>query len=282
MLFAMLGSAVKTAWRLLLVAVFVLSIGFNITTAALGLAWTVAASVVEAVTGVAQVGSVASKEKAAAKTANRLTRAEAESLKLADELKTARHTAATMEGKAAGLGLRAEKAEAGWRKTETALTKAEAKITELTDLAKSMGPKKVMLEGAEVTVSEAVAKVSNRVKARTAKVASADIGATFGQSIPWIGVAVVVATTGYDLKTSCDTMRDMHALDVAFNPELANDPSVEEVCGMKVPTKEEIWATVKASPGMAWDSAVKALGNLPTAPSLEWPTMPDVDWTPWN
>jgi len=273
---------VKTAWRLLLVAVFVLSVGFNITTAALGLAWTVVASVVEAVTGVAEVGSVASKEKAAAKTANRLAKAESESLKLADELKTARHTAATMEGKAAGLGLRAERAEAGWGKAKTALKKAEGEIIRLTGLAKPIGPKKVMLEGAEVTVSEAVAKVSNRVKARTAKVASADIGATFGQSIPWIGVAVVVAATGYDLKTSCDTMKDMHALEMAFDPGLANDPSVDEVCGMKVPTKEEIWTAVKASPGMAWDGAVQALGNLPTAPSLEWPTMPDVDWTPWN
>lgn len=113
MILAMIGSAMKTAWRLLLVAIFVFSIGFNITTAALGLAWTVVASVVETVTGLTQVGSVASKEKAAAKTANRLARAESESLKLADELKTVRHTAATMEGKAAGLGLRAEKAEAG-------------------------------------------------------------------------------------------------------------------------------------------------------------------------
>jgi hypothetical protein len=181
--------------------------------------------------------------------------------------------------------LRAEKAEAGWSKAETALKKAEGEIVRLTGLAKPMVPKKVMLEGAEVTVSEAVAKVSNRVKARTAKVASADIGATFGQSIPWIGVAVVVAATGYDLKTSCDTMKDMHALEVAFDPDLANDPSVDEVCGLKVPTKEEIWDTVKASPGKAWDAAVQALGDLPglpPAPSIDWPSMPDVDWTPWD
>ena len=80
-------------------------------------------------------------------------------------------------------------------------------------------------------------------------------------------------------------MRDMHALEVAFNPDLANDPSVDEVCGLKVPTKEEVWETVKASPGKAWDAAVQALGDLPdlpAVPSIDWPSMPDVDWTPWD
>lgn len=264
MLFAMIGSAVKTAWRLLIVAVFLLSIGFNITTAALGLAWTVVASVVEAVTGVAEVGSVASKEKAAIKTSSNLAEAEKKSLKLADELKTANLKASKMEGKAIGNALQLERMT------------AEKTSIEVEMLAMKRS-KRVLFEGTEIALPEAVSKVTNRVKSRTAKLATADVGATFGQSIPWIGVAVVVAATGYDLKTSCDTMRDMHALDVAFNPDLANDPSVDEVCGLKVPTKEEIWAKVKASPGEAWGWAKDAVPDLP-----EMPDMPEIDWTPWD
>lgn len=296
MLAAMIGNALKTAWRLLFVLVFLLSIGFNITTAALGLAWTVAASVVEAVTGVPQPDSLAAKKKAEEKTAKRLVEAEKKVVRLEGDLKAAgkntkrlgelekanirlegdfkaaSQKASKMEGAAIGKALQLERMTA-----EKAAIEAE-----MLALKRS---KRIMFEGAEIALPEAVAKVTNRVKTRTAKLATADIGATFGQSIPWIGVAVVVAATGYDLKTSCDTMRDMHALEVAFNPDLANDPSVEEVCGLKVPTKEEIWNTVKASPGKAWDAAVQALGDLPDlppAPSIDWPSMPDVDWTPWD
>lgn len=206
----MIASALRTSWRVLVVIVFLLSLGFNVATAAVGLTYSVAASVVEAVTGLPHPGSVRSREKAAQEVA-----------------------------------------------------------AELIELKK---PKKVLLEGVEVTVPEAVARATNRVKGRTAKVASADMAATFGQSIPWIGIGVVVAATTYDLKTACDTMGDMHALEVAFNPEAASDPAVKEVCGFKVPSKEEIWEKVKASPGKAWDMAKDAMPDLP-----EMPSMPDID-----
>lgn len=243
----MIASALRTSWRVLVVIVFLLSLGFNVATAAVGLTYSVAASVVEAVTGRPQMGSVKSKDRTIGQ--------------LREELGSVRLKAAELEGKAAGLG---------WR-----VQKAESKVSELTHALKV--PKKVVFEGVEVTVPEAVARVTNRVKGRTAKVASADMAATFGQSIPWIGIGVVVAATTYDLKTACDTMGDMHALEVAFNPEAANDPAVKEVCGLKVPSKEEIWEKVKASPGKAWDMAKAAMPDLP-----EMPSMPDIDWTFWD
>lgn len=243
----MIASALRTSWRVLVVIVFLISLGFNVSTAALGLTYSVVASVVETVTGLPQVGSVKSKDKTISQ--------------LREELGSESLKAAKMEGKAAGLA---------WR-----VQKAESKVSELTHALKV--PKTVVFEGVEVTVDEAVARVTNRVKGRTAKVASADMAATFGQSIPWIGIGVVVAATTYDLKTACDTMGDMHALEVAFNPKVASDPSVKEVCGFKVPSKEEIWETVKASPGQAWDRAKAAMPDLP-----EMPSMPDIDWTFWN
>jgi hypothetical protein len=268
----MIGNAMKIASRLLIAVILLISIGFNISTVALGLTWTVAASVVESITGITDVGSFASKEKAAARNVIRLAESEKKIVRLEDDLKSVSLKASKMEGKAIGSALSLERVVA-------------EKATMEADMLALKRSKRVLFEGAEIALPEAVAKVTNRVKTRTAKIATADVGATFGQSIPWIGVAVVVAATGYDLKTSCDTMRDMHALEVAFNPDLANDPSVDEVCGLKVPTKEEVWETVKASPGKAWDVAVQALGDLPdlpAVPSIDWPSMPDVDWTPWD
>jgi hypothetical protein len=123
--------------------------------------------------------------------------------------------------------------------------------------------------------------VSSRVETRTAKLAATDLSATFGQAIPWIGIGVIVGATAYDLKTSCDTMRDMRALEVAFNPEAASDPSVEEVCGLKVPTKEEVWEKIKASPGDAWNSAGAVLDGLPDMTSFEWPSFELPSFPDW-
>ncbi len=81
---------------------------------------------------------------------------------------------------------------------------------------------------------------------------------------------------------AAETEEDMHALEVAFNPDAANDPTVTEVCGLRVPTKEEIWAAIKASPGAARDTAAAVLDGLPEMPSVDWPTVPDVDRTFWN
>jgi len=253
----MIASALRTSWRMLMVILFLVSIAFNVSTAAVGLSYSVVASVVEAVTGLPKEGSVRSKGKAAQKAKDEITTLKGKVGVLEADLDAAKLKAARMEGRAAGLGLRVQRAEG--------------------EVAKLKVPKKVMFEGAEVATEEAVAKVSRRVKARTAKVASADMGATFGQSIPWIGIAVVVAATTYDLKTACDTMKDMHALEVAVHPEAASDSSVKEVCGLKVPSKEEIWAKVKASPGEAWDWAKAAVPDVP-----EMPDMPEIDWTFWN
>ena len=73
-------------------------------------------------------------------------------------------------------------------------------------------------------------------------------------------------------------MKDMKALDLAMNPSADEGADVDTVCGMVVPTKEEVWEAVKASPGAAWDAAASVLTGLPDM----MPSMPEVDWTPWN
>ncbi len=68
-----------------------------------------------------------------------------------------------------------------------------------------------------------------------------------------------------------------------FNPGLGADPEATEVCGMTVPTKEEIWQTVKSSPGKAWATASE---HLPDLPPIDWqayqPSWPAIDWKFWD
>ncbi len=87
---------------------------------------------------------------------------------------------------------------------------------------------------------------------------------------------MIIGVTAWDLKEACATMGDLHELELAFNPDAATDPDESEVCGLKVPTKEEVWRAVKSSPGQAW-SAAKAL--VPDLPEFK---KPKIDWRFWN
>ena len=62
-------------------------------------------------------------------------------------------------------------------------------------------------------------------------------------------------------------MKDLHALDVAFNPSAANDADATVVCGQRVPTKEEVIAELKQSPAKAWEAAKSF--DLPDLPSWD-------------
>ena len=83
------------------------------------------------------------------------------------------------------------------------------------------------------------------------------MGSMVAEAVPYIGIGVIVAVTTLEVRDACDTMKDLHELNVAFNPETATPDGAREVCGTRVPTKEEVWAAAKRK----WDG---------------------VDWTPWN
>jgi septal ring factor EnvC (AmiA/AmiB activator) len=136
------------------------------------------------------------------------------------------------------------------------------------------GEAKVTYRGQRKLLGEAVEDTTRRVANRTAAGATRNLAATFGEAVPVIGIGVVVAATVWELKDACDTMKDLQALEVALDPTKALADDVSEVCGLQVPTKEEIWAKVKASPGEAWQMAKDAMPELPE--------MPTIDWTPWN
>lgn len=97
-----------------------------------------------------------------------------------------------------------------------------------------------------------------------------------GESLPWIGTAVIVGVTALELKDLCDTIRDMNALKIAFNPEL--EPSEDEltVCSARVPSRQELWASTKASPGVAWAKAKELTPTLEDLKSIE---VPEADWS---
>lgn len=128
-------------------------------------------------------------------------------------------------------------------------------------LARELRDSPVTYRGQRLAAREAVKDTAERVARRTTFATSRNLASMAGEALPMIGVGVIVAATAWELSDACALMGEMRALDAAFNP---NDPVTDdEICGMKPPTRAELWASIKASPGAAWDTARGMYDSLP-------------------
>jgi len=101
-----------------------------------------------------------------------------------------------------------------------------------------------------------------KMQARTATTASVNLGSVFAESIPFWGIAVIVGATTVELSAACDTMADLHEMQILFATEQAVPSERDEVCGLQVPTRQEIWTAIKASPQAVWRHSVEAAGGV--------------------
>ncbi len=151
--------------------------------------------------------------------------------------------------------LASERAAAKEVKLAASKTSAElgAALERTTALQAELAAKtetRVVYRSEKRLLSEAVADASARVARRIRTMLTADISSMAGQAVPYIGAAVVISSIGYDAWQSCEMIKDLHDLDVAFNPDHAIN--VNEVCGMHVPTL----ADISASAGNAADTTI--------------------------
>jgi hypothetical protein len=64
------------------------------------------------------------------------------------------------------------------------------------------------------------------------------------RAVPYVGIAAIVAMTGYELYSDCEMLKEMNELSKENELDEADAASV---CGFKVPTKDELWRQVKSS-----------------------------------
>ena len=135
---------------------------------------------------------------------------------------------------------------------------ANGTIDGLTHLS---GAKLVKYRGNIKPAFDAISDTSNRIFNRAVIRAGRNVGSVAGQAIPYIGIAALVIATGWDLQDSCETVTDIQELQKAFGEE-PNDKN--KVCGLEVPSKEEVWQSVKDSPQKAWEATKNVMPNLPS------------------
>lgn len=292
----MLRGAIGTSLRILFVSVLCISMLWNVAAFSTGVLSLWLSSAIEMATGIttvaeklvrkeAQVAGLRGELNAAKKAASRaegiaagrglvLAKEKAASVALKRELKAAGVLARRWEGRAAGAAL-------SLRKEQIAGSALKAELRALR-----------LAQSSSVDIAKKVATISRRVRLRVARVATADLSATFAQAIPWVGAAAVVAMTTYDITSACETMKDMRELELVFAQSERDDGELTRVCGLRVPTEEEVIAAIQSSPRAAWDKAKETISDVqlpsfqfPDAPSLPkfgFPDWDQIDKTPWN
>jgi hypothetical protein len=121
----------------------------------------------------------------------------------------------------------------------------------------------VDMDGRRVTVREAIKSLSARMARRTAFAAARSASMALVQAVPWIGSGVIATVTAAEMKDYCDTMYDLHALDIALDPVSADESEATRVCGLPVPTFEELWAATKSTTSSTLDYVGGYLPDMP-------------------
>jgi hypothetical protein len=91
----------------------------------------------------------------------------------------------------------------------------------------------------------ATRKFGTRLASRIKRVAAKSIAAIPAESIPFIGVAVLIADTGYELYAACENIRDLDELyaDMGIEDETPDDV-MHSVCDPELPEAGDVWGDV--------------------------------------
>jgi len=83
------------------------------------------------------------------------------------------------------------------------------------------------------------------VASRTRRIATKSIAAIPAESIPFIGVSVLIADTGYEMYAACETITDLDLLysELAMADETPDDV-MHSVCDPEFPDAGEVWGGV--------------------------------------
>jgi hypothetical protein len=87
-------------------------------------------------------------------------------------------------------------------------------------------------------------------------VAAKSIAAIPAESIPFIGVAMLIADTGYELFAACESIRDLDVLYSDFGmADETPDDAMHIVCDPELPEAGEVWGGVVEKSGQCLEQA---------------------------
>lgn len=115
--------------------------------------------------------------------------------------------------------------------------------------------------------SVAVQKTSKRMASQSIVAATRNIASLPGQAIPVLGTALVIGVTTWDIYDFCNNLKYLNELNTVFEHQLEDQ---DKVCGVKVPTKEQVVAEMKKNWQEAYREAARHIKIPETPPIMTW------------
>jgi len=86
-----------------------------------------------------------------------------------------------------------------------------------------------------------VKTAGSNIRKRTLRSAAVNVGSMAGEALPFVGWAVIVGATGYELKLACDNLVDIENLQLAFETEKPLDfrerSAMNRICDPSIPSE---------------------------------------------
>ena len=115
-------------------------------------------------------------------------------------------------------------------------------------IAKSAAHRSALIRARSITQGIARRTVKNVVK---------NVTSVAGEAVPYLGAALVVTVTAADVSDGCENIRDVNAIVRTLEVDSIDDYE-SEVCGMKVPSVNEILSSIKQNLAVTADQAKKS------------------------
>ncbi|MBI1220590.1 MAG: hypothetical protein GC186_18820 [Rhodobacteraceae bacterium] len=149
------------------------------------------------------------------------------------------------------------------------LTQANAALTAENKALKVTAAKaSVNYQGRLIPAAEAVAEATRRMADRVIAGSARQIAAAPGEAIPFYGIPVIVALGAQALQDDCAALRDLHGLDVAFNPQTALGDG--GACELSMPDAAALWAAVRGDVPALWQKLGQRFEGLPQLNLPDW------------
>ncbi len=103
----------------------------------------------------------------------------------------------------------------------------------------------VVYRGKYQTVRKATQEYAELMARRLHRLAITNIASMAGEAVPYIGAAVIVSATVYEVAETCGMMTDIREFTDAL--EIVSEIDANIVCGLEVPSLEELIDKVKGS-----------------------------------
>ena len=144
----------------------------------------------------------------------------------------------------------------------TGVTSVVRGLADANDILQKKNTKLIAKQANSAANKRIVGELSEKIAKRTNRSAARNIISMPAESLPWIGLTTVVGVTALEIYDACATMEDMQEINRILGTSATID--ADTTCGMKVPTREDVIASIEKSPQAAYEAVTSIDVTIPS------------------